>query len=59
MFGPNHELAREREREVTLRLRDRGQEAELPQGRRVGRIRGLRRTDGSLWLFRLPRRATA
>jgi hypothetical protein len=59
MFGPNHELAHAREQEIEHRLRTRRGLSDLPSAMRTGEIRGSRRRDGSLWLFRLPRRATA
>jgi hypothetical protein len=47
MDGQNHELARVREQSLARESRGR---------RWVGELRGTRRRDGSLWIFRLPRR---
>lgn len=54
-----HELALIRQAEVARRAAERSRLGEIPSRRRTGRIRSLRRTDGSLWVFRLPRRAAA
>lgn len=54
-----YELARIRQQEITERAEQRRRIGEIPARHRSGRIRSLRRSDGSLWVFRLPRRATA
>jgi hypothetical protein len=54
-----HELARVRQQEIARTAEQRSRMGDLPTQRRTGRIRSLRRTDGSLWIFRLPRNATA
>ena len=47
MYGQNQELARAREQGLARESRTR---------QWVGELRGTRRRDGSLWIFRLPRR---
>lgn len=53
-----HELATIRQQEVADRAEQRRRLGETPTRRRTGRLRSLRRSDGSLWVFRLPRHAT-
>jgi hypothetical protein len=53
------ELALIRQQEIARHAEQRRRMGELPARHRTGRIRSLRRSDGSLWVFRLPRRATA
>jgi hypothetical protein len=55
----NHELARIRQQEIARHAEQRSRIGDLPAQNRTGRIRSLRRSDGSLWIFRLPRNATA
>jgi hypothetical protein len=55
----DHQLALIRQQEIARRAAERSRLGEIPTQRRTGRIRGLRRTDGTLWIFHLPRRATA
>ncbi len=54
-----HDLARIRQQEIARDAEKRNRMGELPAQHRTGRIRSLRRTDGTLWIFRLPRNATA
>jgi hypothetical protein len=54
-----HELARVRQQEIARNAEQRSRMGEIPAQHRNGRIRSMRRTDGSLWIFRLPRNATA
>ena len=54
-----HDLARARQEEIARNAEQRSRMGELPAQHRTGRIRSLRRADGSLWIFRLPRNATA
>ncbi len=54
-----HQLALIRQQEIAREAAKRSRIGEIPSQRRTGRIRSLRRTDGSLWIFRLPRGATA
>jgi hypothetical protein len=53
------ELARVRQQEIARNAELRSRMGDLPTQHRTGRIRSLRRTDGTLWIFRLPRNATA
>jgi hypothetical protein len=53
------ELARIRQQEIARNAELRSRLGDIPTQRRTGRIRSLRRSDGSLWIFRLPRNATA
>jgi hypothetical protein len=53
------ELARIRQQEIARNAELRSRMGDIPTQRRTGRIRSLRRSDGSLWIFRLPRNATA
>ena len=53
------ELARVRQQEIARTAAQRHRMGDLPAQNRTGRIRSLRRSDGSLWIFRLPRNATA
>lgn len=55
----NHQLAMIRQQEIARDAATRTRIGEIPAPHRTGRIRSLRRTDGTLWIFRLPRRATA
>ena len=55
----HQELARIRQQEITRSAEQRRRMGDLPAQHRTGRIRSLRRTDGTLWIFRLPRNATA
>lgn len=55
----DHQLALSRQQEIAQRAERRRLAGELPTQHRTGRIRSLRRTDGTLWIFHLPRRATA
>ena len=54
-----HELARARQQEIARNAEQRSRMGDFPAQHRTGRIRSMRRTDGSLWIFRLPRNATA
>ena len=55
----HQELARIRQQEIARSAEQRSRLGEIPARHRTGRIRSLRRTDGTLWIFRLPRNATA
>jgi hypothetical protein len=55
----SHELAQARQREIARNAEQRSRMGERPAQHRTGRIRSLRRSDGTLWIFRLPRNATA
>lgn len=54
----DHQLAIIRQREIADRAEQRRRIGEIPTQRRTGRIRSLRRSDGTLWVFHLPRRVT-
>jgi len=54
-----HQLAEIRQQEIARIAEQRRRIGELPAPHRTGRIRSLRHGDGRLWVFRLPRRATA
>jgi len=54
-----HELALIRQQEIAREAAKRSRIGEIPSRHKTGRIRSLRRNDGSLWIFRLPRGATA
>jgi len=58
-FMNSQELARIRQQEIARHAEQRSRIGDLPAQNRTGRIRSLRRSDGSLWIFRLPRNATA
>lgn len=58
-YFETQELARIRQQEIARNAEQRSRMGELPTQHRTGRIRSLRRSDGSLWIFRLPRNATA
>ncbi len=47
MYGQNHEFVRAKQQDLERESRER---------RWSGELRGGRRRDGSLWIFRLPRR---
>ncbi len=53
------QLATIRQQEIARDAERRRRQGEIPTQRRTGRLRSLRRSDGTLWVFRLPRRATA
>ncbi len=53
------QLALIRQQEIARLAEQRSRMGEIPAPSRSGRIRSLRRSDGTLWVFRLPRRATA
>lgn len=59
MSRVEYELARIRQQEIAREAAKCSRTGELPAPNRTGRIRSLRRVDGSLWIFRLPRSATA
>lgn len=52
------QLAMIRQKEIADRAEQRRRIGAIPTQRRTGRIRSLRRSDGTLWVFHLPRRAT-
>lgn len=53
------QLALARQQEIARDAERRRRGGEFLAHNRTGRIRSMRRRDGTLWIFRLPRSATA